>query len=134
MAGVFEVTAWWLALLALWIASLTTVTWQELVIAALCAGPCAFVARKTREVLGVRWARVPLRGVAALPRAAVAETVQVWGRALRRRGDGDVREVEAGNVGLLSAVPGTVVIDERESTVVVHAFGEPGAVERAVRR
>ncbi|RSM91620.1 hypothetical protein DMH04_01165 [Kibdelosporangium aridum] len=140
MAGVFEVTTWWLVLAALWIASLTTVTWQELAVAAVCSVPCALVARKARHVLDVRWKRAPrwLRWVAALPGAVVQETLLVWRQALRRR-DGETREIEVGTrraviVAMLSASPGTVVVNDRQSTVVVHAFGKPGPVERAVTR
>jgi multisubunit Na+/H+ antiporter MnhE subunit len=142
-----ETLTWWVVLVLVWVASLTTVSVRELVVAAVVAVPCALTAARARRALAsdprvsVRW----LRGVVRLPAAVVAETFAVW-RAALRASRGTTREVRLGQqksrarqavgVILLAAAPGTVVIDvDREANVVlVHGLDDPeGAMERAVR-
>jgi multisubunit Na+/H+ antiporter MnhE subunit len=82
-----------------------------------------------------------------LPGAVIGETFGVWRAALRPFHPGWVRELRLGlersrarqaiAVLLLSASPGTVVVDvDRKANVArVHGFADAeGAMERAVRR
>ena len=52
--------AWWLMAVLTWLASLTTVSWQELTIAALAAIPCAVAARRLARSRAVHAWRVQL--------------------------------------------------------------------------
>jgi multisubunit Na+/H+ antiporter MnhE subunit len=137
---------WWVGLVLVWVASLTTVSVAELAVAAGSAAVCVLVARVARRVLGV-WLREAWR----LPWVVLTDTVAVWGtawRGMRKRTLGDhVREVPLGGgrsrarqavaIMLLSAGPRTMVVglDRRTNTVLLHGFGaEEGPMERAVRR
>jgi multisubunit Na+/H+ antiporter MnhE subunit len=144
---------WWVGLVLVWVASLTTVSVAELAVAAGAAAVCVLVARVARRVLGVqtrlraRWLREAWR----LPWVVLTDTVAVWRAALRgmrkQALDDNVREVPLGGersrarqavaIMLLSAAPRTMVIglDRRTNTVLLHGFGaEEGPMERAVRR
>lgn len=146
------VIAWWVLLALVWVASLTTLSWQELAAAAIAAGLCVLVADRARRVLAgrCRLRAAWLRGLRALPRAVLTETLLVWRTAARRtRSPGGSREVRLGHersqsrqasaVLLLGAAPATVVVDvdRRANVVRVHSLAEDaedeGALERAVR-
>lgn len=144
---------WWVWLVLVWVASLTTVSVPELAVAAASAVSCVLVALAARRVLGIR-ARLRarwLRGAWRLPWVVVTDTVSVWRTALRgmrKRPIGDhVRELPLGGertrarqavaIMLLSAAPRTMVVDldRRSNTVRLHGFGaEEGPMERVVRR
>jgi hypothetical protein len=113
--------SWWAVTAVTWVASLTTVTWPELAVAALVAVPCALAATRAEDVLAESYrirARWPTR-TRALPVGA-PETVGVW-RAGVRRFPGLVREVRLGGERsparsalaalLLAATPGALMAD-----------------------
>ncbi len=142
-----ETLTWWVVLVLVWVASLSTVSVQELLVAVIVAVPCAMTATRAHRVLASNWRLRPswLRGLLRLPGAVVADTFVVWRAALRHSG-GTTREVRLGNqksgarqavgVMLLGATPGTVVIDvdQAANVVLVHSFADAeGAMERAVR-
>jgi multisubunit Na+/H+ antiporter MnhE subunit len=143
---------WWAVLALVWVASLNTVTWQELAVAAGAAALCAGVsAAATHMVPGQRLPRPAwLRGLWLLPWLVLTETFLVWHMALRqlrrRPATGVRRELRLGGERsptrraaaalLLAATPGTVVVDvdDRANVVVLHGFtASEGALERAVR-
>jgi multisubunit Na+/H+ antiporter MnhE subunit len=158
MRHVPEVALWWAACTGTWLLTLSSVSTPELV-AALAAGlACAGVA-----VLARRAVRGPLhprpawlRWLLPVPVAVLADSVRVLGVAGgvllgRRIPDGELRRVtlprdpdpadwqnrQAAAVVLVSASPGTVVLDVDADTgeALVHdlAGGRPDLLE-AVRR
>lgn len=147
-----KAVGWWVVLVAVWMASLTTPSWPEFVAAGVTAGVCVPVAARARRVLDVRPAvRLAwLRGLWRLPGAVLWETLAVWLAAAHTvRGApvrGELRELplrgdrsagrQAVAVLLLAATPGTVVVtvDGKRNTVLLHGFpGAEGPVERSVR-
>ena len=147
-----RLVVWWVALALVWVASLSAVTWQELVVAGAAAMLCVGVAVVAKRMVSGR--RVPrpawLRGLRLLPWAVLTETVLVWRMALRRIRrrpvEGVTRELrldgersparQATAVMLLAATPGTVVVDvdRRANVVRLHSFvATEGPMERVVR-
>jgi multisubunit Na+/H+ antiporter MnhE subunit len=143
---------WWVALVLVWVASLSSVTWQELAVAGAAAALCVVVAAIARRMVPGR--RLPgrawLGGLWLLPRVVLTETLGVWRMAVRQvrhRPVGNVtRELRLGGersqvrqataVLLLAATPGTVVVDvdRRANVVLLHSFAaSAGPMERAVR-
>jgi multisubunit Na+/H+ antiporter MnhE subunit len=152
MNGLVEVLVWWVVLVLVWLASLTSTSVPELVAAAVCAVPCALAARWARLSAGNAW-RPRVRWLAwlrAVPVSVVSDTARVFGVVLRRlRGErvtGDFRTLpvcsddegtRAVATVLVSATPGTVVVDAPpgENVLVAHTLVDgPSAVERAVSR
>lgn len=117
LADQLPVVVWSGVLVLVWVASLTTVTWQEIAVAAVVAVPCAIMARRAGRVVSVRWhVRCGwLRGLWRLPVAVLGETLTVWRAAAHRR-SGELRELRLGHersrarqaiaVLLLCATPG----------------------------
>jgi multisubunit Na+/H+ antiporter MnhE subunit len=151
--ALLEITAWWAILVLVWIATLTAVSVQELVAAGVLAVPCAVLARLGRQATDIHWPmrttwlRWPLR----LPWAVLHDTAAVLALAVRRdRPEEDTfREVpladqdspslqpgqEAVATALLSAAPGSVVVDADEDRLLVHELPIGSTdLDRAVRR
>lgn len=152
MAGFVEVAAWWVVGLLLWLATVSPVTVEELVLAALCALPCASAARAARRAVGVRWRmRARWFGWAiGLPLAVVTDTARLarlwWGRPTAR---GTIRRAPLDTAPdpalaathralaavVLSAAPGSVVLDIDGHELQLHALTpRPSRLEKAVRR
>jgi multisubunit Na+/H+ antiporter MnhE subunit len=155
---VLEVAFWWAVGVGLWLLTLSSVSGQELVAAIATGLPCAVMA-----VLARRAVRGPLRPRPAwlrwllpVPVAVLTDSVRVLGVAAgalvgRRIPDGDLRRVtlprddsaedwqnrQAAAVVLVSASPGTVVIDvdpdSGEALVHELASGRPDVLA-AVQR
>src|SRR6266536_1633190 len=143
---------WWVALVLVWVASLSTVSVQELAVAGAAAALCVVLTAGARRM--VRGRRLPrprwYRGLWLLPRVVLTDTVGVWRMAARRLRHRPVREEtrelrlehersparQATAVMLLAATPGTVVVDvdSRANVVLLHSFtASEGPMERAVR-
>jgi multisubunit Na+/H+ antiporter MnhE subunit len=125
-----EIAMWWAFLVLVWIATLNTFSLQELLVAAVLAVPCAVAARAGRVAAGVRW-RIPSatrRWLLALPAAIAHDAVAVLSLGVRWRTrehddsftvvklpleDDDARRAgrEAMTTAILSATPGSVVVD-----------------------
>jgi len=150
--GIIEVAAWWLVGLLLWSATASPVTVEELVPAALCALACASSARAARRVVGARW-RVRAAWFAWAPRLPIAVVADAGRLALRWWGRPTVQGVvrratldtasdpalavthRALAAAVLSAAPGSVVLDVDGDDVVLHALtSDPSPLEEAVRR
>jgi multisubunit Na+/H+ antiporter MnhE subunit len=138
-----EITAWWASLAGVWLVTLNSYSVAELITAAVLAAPCAIAARAGRRAAGLRW-QVSLRRsrwLLALLWAVGHDVVVVLSLALRRRtreGDDEFRTVplsrehsdaaragrEAVITAVLSATPGTVVVDANEAhdELLVHAM------------
>jgi multisubunit Na+/H+ antiporter MnhE subunit len=133
MRAVAEVAAWWAVLVLVWLATLTAFSCQELVTAAVLALPCAVAARAARRAAGVHWTFRPrwARWLLAAPTAILHDTAGVLLLAVKRREEDSFREVpmpehpDGGQAALattvLSATPGSVVVDADDNHLLVHA-------------
>jgi multisubunit Na+/H+ antiporter MnhE subunit len=151
-----EIAAWWAFLLVVWIATLNSFSVSELVVAAVLAVPCAVAARAAGRAVAVRW-RLPrhwFRWLLTLPVAIAHDTVAVLLLAVRPRSREDEDEFrrlplprddttaqqagrEAVTTAILSATPGSVVVDANEThdELLVHTLPIGGTrLARRVRR
>lgn len=145
-----EAAGWWIVLWGVWTLTLSSVTFQESVIAAAATLPAAAAAVATRRVERVAWrpAWSWAKWAMVWPVAVVADTGRVLVAAVRRR-PGEFTEIDlpdetgrrrtarrAFAALTLSATPGTVVVDvppEPRFTVHVLTRGRP-RLERWVTR
>jgi multisubunit Na+/H+ antiporter MnhE subunit len=136
-----EFVLWWLVLAAMWLATLSTYSGGELLLAGSCALPGAAAVVAARRVLGASWRPSWrwLRWLVAIPVTAVTDTAKVVIRpkpahrsiALPDRDAG----AEAAATLAVNATPGTVVTDVRDGELRVHALSaRPSLLERVVRR
>ncbi|REH39386.1 hypothetical protein BCF44_113241 [Kutzneria buriramensis] len=111
---------WWAVLVGIWLTTLSSVDAQDLVLAAALAVPWAIAATLVRRAYGGRWRPAQawtlpwqvLRGCAALfSRHAELREIQV--QPIRKA----VKTV------VVSASPNTVVLDDKGSSLRVHALG-----------
>lgn len=144
---VAEIAVWWAVLLLVWLASLNAFSYAELGTAAGLALPCAFAARAARIAAGGRWKVTArwTRWLAAVPWAVLHDTAAVLRLATRRDhperdsfdeiGIGAGAGHEALATAVVSAAPGSVVVDAESGRLLVHRLpiGETGLTE-AVRR
>jgi multisubunit Na+/H+ antiporter MnhE subunit len=121
MSRAVESGVWWAVLVGVWLTTLSAVNWQDLLVAAVLAVPCAIIATLVRRAYGGRWRpasawRLPadiVRGCGALlARRATLRRIPV--SALRK----GVKTV------VVSASPGTVVLDDKDDALLVHALGD----------
>jgi multisubunit Na+/H+ antiporter MnhE subunit len=121
MSRAVESGVWWAVLVGVWLTTLSAVNWQDLLVAAVLAVPCAIIATLVRRAYGGRWRpasawRLPadiVRGCGALlARRATLRRIPVSGL---RKG---VKTV------VVSASPGTVVLDDKDDALLVHALGD----------
>ena len=112
---------WWAVLVGVWLTTLSAVNWQDLLVAAVLAVPSAIIATLVRQGYGGRWRpasawRLPLeiaRGFGALfSRRAGLREIPV---SAMRKG---VKTI------VVSASPGTVVLDDKDDALLVHALGD----------
>jgi multisubunit Na+/H+ antiporter MnhE subunit len=158
-----EVVLWTAVATGVWLLTLSSVSLPELVAAVATALPCAVLAVAARRALGRSWSVDPswVRWLLPLPGAVVADTVRVLGLAARvlagrRIPVGELRRVpvrrdrraarwaarQAAVAGLLTAAPGTVVLDvadrdggDGRPSVLLHALGAGRPrLEEVVRR
>lgn len=138
------VAIWWAVLVLFWLATLTEVSWQEVVAAGAAAVLGALVAHVVdREHRGgwrprSRWAR----GLLVLPWAVPHDATRVLATAFKRDGELDTVQLggqntkarqaahEAVATVVLSATPGTVVLDANSGhdKLLVHRM-PPGRQE-----
>lgn len=138
MAWVGEVAAWTAAGTLFWIATASSVTPAEALVAVAIALPVGVVAGVARRAMPFRARprRVWLRWVAMVPVAAVADMVRLVGW-LRSGQPEDLRAARvpaghgageagwrAGGIVAVSATPGSVVVgcDPEDGTAVVHSL------------
>lgn len=152
-SAVAEAVAWWVALVTVYLASLTTVTVPEVVAAGVTGLICAVLAVAARRAMGCSW-RLPnrlLRVAVLVPLAIVADTVRLLAMLARprklRRATGRFSELQlprervalsagrqaAGGL-LVCAAPSSVLvdIDSGGSRLVIHRLldGRPDVVEQ----
>ncbi|MFX0581259.1 Na+/H+ antiporter subunit E [Nocardia nepalensis] len=136
-----EVAGWWAALVLVWMTTLTAIAIDELIAACLIALPAAWAARVGRIAVRGHW-RLPdgvPRLLAALPGAIVRDgTAALWITA-RRRPVGRFEEHELSApadkarqaaraaliTGVLSATPGSLVVDAENEGLLLHALPVP---------
>jgi multisubunit Na+/H+ antiporter MnhE subunit len=144
-----EVAAWTAVLLLVYLATLSTFSGGELVIAACAAVPAAVLAWAGRRVTAAHWSLDArwFRWLLLLPGAVAADLARLP-RWAARRGSGSFRtltlpvETEARTRGrmavgglAMSLTPGSYVVESRASgrTMMVHQLAsDPGRLERAV--
>ena len=157
MRTVAVVFSWWAACVGLWLLTLSSVTVAEALIATGCALPCAVLAVVARRAVEGSWPVQPgwTRWLVPLPVAVVTDAVRVLGRGagvlFGRVPSGDLRTVQlhrdratgrwrarqALATVLVTAAPGTVVLDVAEDSgdMCVHALGAGRpSMEKVVRR
>lgn len=132
MRAVVEIVVWWPVLVLVWLATLNAFSWQELATSAVLALPCAVAARAARRAAGVHWTfrRAWGRWLLAVPAAIAHDTVGVLVLAVKRSGADEFREVpmsphpdggqEAAATAILSATPGSVVVDADQNRLLMH--------------
>jgi multisubunit Na+/H+ antiporter MnhE subunit len=135
-----EVVAWWAVLLGVWLMSLNAFSFAELITATALALPGAFAARAARIAASGSWRVRPrqLRWLLHLLWAILHDTVAVL--RLPAGGKDEFSEMpvshggEAPATAVVSAAPGSVVVDAEDDTLLVHRLpiGETGLTE-AVR-
>lgn len=121
MVRAVESAVWWAVLVGVWLTTLSAVNWQDLLVAAVVAVPCAVIAASVRLAYEGRWRpdsawRLPIdiaRGSAALG-SSHAELRRIPVSALRK----GVKTV------VVSASPGTVVLDDNGDSLLVHSLGD----------
>ena len=145
MRQLAELLFWWAAATGVWLLTLSSMSLPEVSTAAAAGLPCAVLAILSRRAVGGSWPPRPawLRWAAPLPVAVVADGARVLGRAAavlvgRRIEQGELRPVqlprerpearrnsrEAMAVALVSATPGSVVVDLDDSgRMLTHALG-----------
>ena len=146
MRQLAELLFWWAAAMGVWLLTLSSMSLPEVSVAAAAGLPCAVLAIASRRAVGGSWPprAAWLRWAAPLPLAVVADGARVLGRAAgvlvgRRIGDGEIRPVqlprerpaprrqsrEAMAVALVSATPGSVVVDldDGSGRMLLHALG-----------
>ncbi|WP_372665372.1 Na+/H+ antiporter subunit E [Amycolatopsis kentuckyensis] len=147
-----EVLPWWLGLTGLWVLTLSTPSWPELVAAAVAAVPCAFAARAARRAVGGAWRPRAgwLRWLLAIPGTAVRESGRVLVEVVRhpRAGRFDTLELPdepdavhearaACAAAVVGCTPGTMVVatPPHDRELVVHRLlGGGSRVLDEVRR
>jgi multisubunit Na+/H+ antiporter MnhE subunit len=115
-----ETLVWWLVLVGVWVSTLSTVTAQEVVAATVAGLPCAVAATVARRTYRGRWK--PVRAW-RLPVAILRDCAALLSR------DSAIRRIpvqpkeKAVQTMVVSASPGTVVLDDEGRSLVVHAVG-----------
>jgi hypothetical protein len=112
---------WWAVLVGIWLTTLSSVEGQDLLVAAVAAVPCALVATFVRGVYCGHWR--PSSGW-TLPVAIARGCAALFSRhtELRRIPSGSLRK--AVKTVIVSASPGTVVLDDEGDSLLVHALGD----------
>ncbi|QIS21141.1 Na+/H+ antiporter subunit E [Nocardia terpenica] len=153
LTAIAEQAVWWVVCVAIWLATLTSFSGQELVAAGVCAIPCGVAARAARRAVRGSWRPPPdsLQAAALLIPAIVADAVGALHLAVRGRPAGQFAALplpreptEARRAGraavttvLTSATPGAVVVgaDRDRERLIVHAFPLPATrMSRRLRR
>jgi multisubunit Na+/H+ antiporter MnhE subunit len=153
-----ELLFWWAAATGIWLLTLSSMSLPEVAVATASGLPCAVAAIASRRAVGGSWPARPawLRWLGPLPVAVVADSARVLGRAAgvlvgRRVGSGRLRTVHLDRDGddvrwagrqaaatvVVSATPGTVVVDVEDDTGVMrlHALGAGApSMEQVVSR
>jgi multisubunit Na+/H+ antiporter MnhE subunit len=130
-----EVAVWWAILVVVWLGTVSVVTAQEWLAAAVLAVPCAVAARHGRRAAGAHWAPGAgwTRWLLALPQAVLHDTAAMLVLAVRgdRTSEDGFAELplpdddagagrEALATVVLSATPGSVVVDAHDQRLTVH--------------
>ncbi|HEX4226765.1 MAG TPA: hypothetical protein VHZ97_30660 [Pseudonocardiaceae bacterium] len=123
MAKLAEVTVWWAVLLLVWLASLNAFSYAELGTAAGLALPCALAARAARIAAGGRW-RIRARWLLLVPSAILHDMVSLLRLGSSERDDSfdeiDIHGYQAMATIVVSATPGSVVVDADDDRLLVH--------------
>lgn len=147
-----EILSWWVLTTAIWLATVTSLTLAEILVAVAATLPCAVAARSARQANGGHW-RLRIGWLRLLPivvREVPVQAVQVWAYALTPRRRGVISEVDlpaepepvaaarrAVAVLAFATTPGTVVVDSDpgERTILLHRVRpHAGRLVTAARR
>ncbi|WP_433680440.1 Na+/H+ antiporter subunit E [Nocardia sp. CA-119907] len=136
-----EVAGWWVVLVLVWLVTTSAFATDELIAACVIALPVALAARVGRIAARGNW-RLPAgvaRLLAALPGAIVREGAAALLIAARGRPVGRFERLDIGPrtsadrragraaliTGVLSATPGSLVIDADHEGLLLHALATP---------
>jgi multisubunit Na+/H+ antiporter MnhE subunit len=122
MARAVESVVWWTVLVGVWLTTLSTVNWQDLLVAAVVAVPCALAATMLRGVYHGCW-----RPASAwtLPLAVVRGCAALFSRHTQLRHiPARPAARKAIKTVIVSASPGTVVLDDKGDSLLVHGLGD----------
>lgn len=150
MARAVELAGWWAGLWGVWTLTLSAVTLQESVVAALATLPAAATAVAVRRAERASWrpARSWARWALIWPAAVAADTVRVMADAVRRR-PGELTDLDLPDEHgprrsarrtfaalTLTSTPGALVVDvPEEPRLTVHLLGRGRPhLEREVTR
>jgi hypothetical protein len=121
MARAVESAVWWAVLVGVWLTTLSTINWQDLLVAAVMAVPCALAATLLRGVYHGHW-----RPASAwtLPLAIVRGCRALFSRRTELRHIPVKPVRKAVKTVIVSASPGTVVLDDEGDSLLVHGQGD----------
>ena len=125
MARAAETLIWWLVLVGVWTSTLSTVSAEELVVAGCCGLACAVLATTARAVYRGSWR---LARAWTLPVDIIRDCAALFSRESVVRRVTVSPAAKAVRTLVVSASPGTVVLDDEGDALTVHAVG------RAARR
>jgi multisubunit Na+/H+ antiporter MnhE subunit len=121
MSRAVESGVWWAVLVGVWLTTLSTVNWQDLLVAAVLAVPCAIIATLGRRVYDGRWQPA---SAWHLPLDIARGSGTLFSRRARLR-EIPVSAVRKGvKTIVVSASPGTVVLDDKDDALLVHVLGD----------
>ncbi|HTI27634.1 MAG TPA: hypothetical protein VL652_42010 [Kutzneria sp.] len=121
MSRAVESGVWWAVLVGVWLTTLSTVNWQDLLVAAVLAVPCAIIATLVRRVYDGRWQPA---SAWQLPLDIARGSGALFSRRARLR-EIPVSAVRKGvKTIVVSASPGTVVLDDKDDALLVHVLGD----------
>ncbi|WP_185981830.1 Na+/H+ antiporter subunit E [Skermania sp. ID1734] len=155
MGAIGELLSWWAVAVLVWILTLSSVSWPEVISAAACAVPCAFAARAGRRAVRATWRPRAswIHWLAPVAAAIILDTLRLAAltirspRRLREHKDlstlelpADVNATAPSREALatlaISSTPGSLVVDRtKQSGLLIHVLvsGWPH-LERRVRR
>ncbi|TDQ00882.1 Na+/H+ antiporter subunit E [Labedaea rhizosphaerae] len=133
-----EFLVWWAALSLVWLGTLATGNPMEITVGVAGASLGAVAAVVARRALDASWppARRWLRWAARLPGTLLADSIRVlFGRSRPTTREVRVAGDAAMAAAVVNATPGTVVLDARDDTLVLHALGDKAStLERELTR
>lgn len=147
MRSAVEISVWWLLCVAVWLASLTSLSVDDVVLGVACALPCAFGAVGARALVESSWQpRLAwMRWYVKVPWAVLLQTVRLLWRAFSGRGiagvfqtvqlpEAEAEDVSTARQGLLglalSASPGAYIVDIDPDTRQTLIHTVPGVSSR----
>jgi hypothetical protein len=119
--SVVGTVAWWCVLVAVWLTAAGTVTTQEVALAGATGLVGAWAAVVLRGMYGGEWRLVSAWG---LPVTVVRDIPALFSSDTSLRGVEVRPAAKAVRTIVLSMSPGTVVLDDKDGSLLVHTLGD----------